>query len=193
MLDEKDGVDRAYSLSDYCFSVFFFGGPVAISSILTIFVPGEVMMSCAVRSWTEFVLQVAPKMLEVPVESKDPDFVVFYHASMISSVGVFVPAGFIYCVLKLKSGFGREGLERRGRIGVVRDLFVCFLGILFSWAWFSWGYKGGGMSDFWKSRETLLFFGFYPYLMIIGVWVATLMKVAELFFFSRGVCWLRVQ
>ncbi|VVE67446.1 hypothetical protein PAN31117_02605 [Pandoraea anapnoica] len=189
---EDAGSDHKYSLSDYCFSVFFFGGPVAISSILTVFVPGEVMMSCAVRSWAEFVLQVAPKMLLVPVESKDPDFVIFYHASMISSLVVFVPSGIIYCILKLKSGFGREELERRGRIGVVRDLFLCCLGVWFSWAWFAWGYKGGGMSDFWRSRETLLFFGFFPYLMIIGVWVATLMKVIELFLFSKGGYWLKV-
>ncbi|MCE4058971.1 hypothetical protein LXM60_01935 [Pandoraea sputorum] len=143
VLNHKGVSDRRYRFSDYCFAVFFWGGPVVISSMITIFVPSEVLRSEAVRAWSEFVLQVAPKMLNVPAESKDPEFVILYHASMLSSLIIFVPIGVFYGLSKLKEKFSDGEGGRGKKIKIARDFILGLFCVLFSWAWFSWGYKGG--------------------------------------------------
>lgn len=187
----QDVKKKKLTFRDWCFAVFFWGGPIGLSAAISMLVPDDILTHDVARQWVEFVFQVAPKMLDVPVESEIPQVVKFYHATMLSSIVIWAPALIFASLRKLKRDCFCGRLIGRYKFGIIYAIFLGLLTSLISWCFFGFGYRYGKMASLWYSRESLLFSGFIPYIMLFVAFGVGFSKLVELFLFSKGVPWFR--
>ncbi|VVE07755.1 hypothetical protein PEP31012_02467 [Pandoraea eparura] len=187
----QDVKKKKLTFYDWCLAAFFWGGPISLSAVISLLVPNDILTRDLARQWVEFVLQVAPKMLDVPVESEIPQVVKFYHATMLSSILIWAPALIFVSLNKLKGDCFDGRLIGRYKLWIIYEIFLGLLTFLISWCFFGFGYRYGKMASLWYSRESLFFSGFIPYMMLFVAFGVGFSKLVELFLFSKGVPWFR--
>ncbi|WP_374619924.1 hypothetical protein [Pandoraea sp.] len=187
----QDVKKKKLTFRDWCFAVFFWGGPIGLSAAISMLVPDDILTHDVARQWVEFVLQVAPKMLDVPVESEIPQVVKFYHATMLSGLVIWVPVLVFVSVNKLIKDRSNGLLDGCYKLGIIYVIFVSFITDAILWSHWGVGYQHGRMSFFWFSRGSLFLLGFLPYLLLFMVLGVGFSKLVELFLFSKGVPWFK--
>ncbi|WP_150664863.1 hypothetical protein [Pandoraea commovens] len=182
------GIDfKKITIIDYLGLICMFGLPLVISMMIAFATPSDILENYWARRWVDVVLQFFPKLLDVPEESKDPQFVVFYHATMLAlDVVLSLPMVFI-ALIKL----AKERREGRGGRSVWQTLKLCACGVLMvavEVGIFSMGYSDGRGAVFWHSRASLAFgaiiFHFGSLLFLSGT-VIVFLELMILFGFVR--------
>lgn len=181
---------KKYTAFDWFVSAFIFVVPAVVSVIIALSVPSDILKNEWARYWVEFVLQVFPKLLDVPAESLDPEVVKFYHAAMLSFVTIWIIPS--VSILTIKMGNDRRSDGRfRTKWEMAKSLGGSFVFLIAFWVAFSWGYHDGRGTGLWHSRFSLMFTATLFHLgLLLGVtsFFAQLIEIVVfLKFFNRAV------
>lgn len=172
---------KKYTAFDWFVSAFLFGVPVVVSTMIALLVPSDILRHEWARYWVEFVLQVFPKLLDVPNESLDPDVVKFYHAAMLSFVFFWVlPSVYVLIISLRKAQCGSEKQSRtKKEMAKIWMSSLVFAAV--SWSVLSFEYGGGKGAALWYSRFSLIFGGFIFHLGLLMGASAFIAQTIEIF------------